>query len=561
MPTETLDPEAVNLAKAIRQTESGGNFTAKGKSGEYGAYQFTEPTWNATAAKYGVNVPLAQATPEQQNEVAYKQVKEWKDQGNNVGQIASMWNAGEAHKDAYLDTSYQGVNKAGAQYNVPAYAKSVATAYQTLKSGGQVSADPQNPSSTANTQNAPNPPEKSFLEQAGGDIGSSLQGTANAISDTAQGKINPLSGLLQGAGSLAKGVGDVTNDALTHLPIVGGLVKGAEGLIGKGVQAIANTNTGQGIAKDIGDFSQAHPELAGDIGAVGNIAGAIPAFKGIGIAKDVLETGAKAALTGSKDAILETIAPKMTAKETAEAVANRGTSKSGILGKITVNPDSALSGIKDTIQKFVPDFNPAKGLAHNINATKAAVSKMATDLKNQVIQTGKDRIYSFKEFASNLNALPKPTLLVGDMEKVYGKVIGKALEIAKQSGGKVSSLLDVRKEFDSFVGKEFPNLYSSDALTPMRTAIKNIRNGITDFTEKNLPEGNGLKQSLLNQHKLLTAIENMSEKVSSGAEKEIGTTNIERFGNRHPVIKGLIKGATRAITTGAGIKGAEDLLP
>lgn len=146
----SLDPEAVNLAKAIRQTESGGNFTAKGKSGEYGAYQFTEPTWNATATKFGVNVPLNQATPEQQNEVAYKQIKNWKDAGNNVGQIASMWNAGEAHKDAYLDSSYAGVNKAGASYNVPAYAKSVATAYQTLKNGGQVQADPNNPSSTAN---------------------------------------------------------------------------------------------------------------------------------------------------------------------------------------------------------------------------------------------------------------------------------------------------------------------------------------------------------------------------------------------------------------------------
>lgn len=154
---ETLDPQAVNLAKAIRQTESGGSFTAQGKSGEYGAYQFTEPTWDATAKKYGVNVPLKQATPEQQNEVAYRQIKEWKDAGNNVGQIASMWNAGEKHKDAYLDTSYTGVNKAGASYNVPAYAKSVATAYQTLKNGGHVSADPQNPSSTANQTPIQNP--------------------------------------------------------------------------------------------------------------------------------------------------------------------------------------------------------------------------------------------------------------------------------------------------------------------------------------------------------------------------------------------------------------------
>lgn len=148
-----LDPDAVNLAKAIRQTESGGNFQAQGKSGEYGAYQFTEPTWNAASQKYlGTQVPLSQATPDQQNEVAYKQIKEWKDAGNNVGQIASMWNAGEKNKDAYMDSGYKGINDYGASYNVPAYAKSVASAYQTIKGGGQVSADPNNPSSTANAQ-------------------------------------------------------------------------------------------------------------------------------------------------------------------------------------------------------------------------------------------------------------------------------------------------------------------------------------------------------------------------------------------------------------------------
>lgn len=131
----SLDPQAVNLAKAIRQQESGGNFTAKGKSGEYGAYQYTPETWASDSQKYGVNVSLDQATPEQQNEVAYKKIKELKDQGYNVGQIASIWNSGKP--DAYLDPNYKGVNKFGAQYDVPGYAKAVAENYQHFKSSGQ----------------------------------------------------------------------------------------------------------------------------------------------------------------------------------------------------------------------------------------------------------------------------------------------------------------------------------------------------------------------------------------------------------------------------------------
>ncbi len=150
---QQLDSDAKNLAMAIRQVESGGDPTARGKSGEFGAYQFTQPTWDTLSKKHGVNVPLDQASLEQQNEVAYKQIKQWKDSGYNPGQIASMWNSGKP--DAYLDPAYKGVNKSGAHYDVPAYAKSVATAYQQLKQGQAVGPDPANPSSVNSTANQP----------------------------------------------------------------------------------------------------------------------------------------------------------------------------------------------------------------------------------------------------------------------------------------------------------------------------------------------------------------------------------------------------------------------
>lgn len=132
MPPTALDPQAVSLAKAIRQTESGGNFQARGGSGEYGAYQFMPATWDATAKKFGVNVPLEQATPEQQNQVAYSQIKAWKDEGLNVGQIASAWNAGYGRKNAYVQ-GWSGENDKGVSYDTPAYAKKVAEAYQSFK--------------------------------------------------------------------------------------------------------------------------------------------------------------------------------------------------------------------------------------------------------------------------------------------------------------------------------------------------------------------------------------------------------------------------------------------
>lgn len=155
MPEQTqnpLDPQAVNLAKAIRSVETQGQpdpFTAKGSSGEHGAYQFMPDTWNRLSKQFGVNVPLEQSTPQQQNEVAYKQIKQWKDQGYNVGQIASMWNSGKPN--AYQDPNYKGPNKYGVQFNTPQYAESVAKAYQAIKNG-QSTAGITSPSTVTTTQ-------------------------------------------------------------------------------------------------------------------------------------------------------------------------------------------------------------------------------------------------------------------------------------------------------------------------------------------------------------------------------------------------------------------------
>jgi hypothetical protein len=136
-----LDPDVVNLAKAIRQAE-GGNYQAKGKSGEYGAYQWMPGTWAADSAQYlGQAVPFGTATPAEQNEVAYKKLAAWKAAGYNVGQIASMWNAGGGHPDAYLQ-NYQGTNSKGVSYNTPAYAKEVATNYQKFKKQAQDTYNP-----------------------------------------------------------------------------------------------------------------------------------------------------------------------------------------------------------------------------------------------------------------------------------------------------------------------------------------------------------------------------------------------------------------------------------
>lgn len=110
--TEILTADA--MAEAIKTVESGGNYAAKGASGEYGAYQIMPGTWKEWAGDL-------EPTPENQDKVAKKKLGEWIKKGMTAEQIAAKWNSGS-------EKGWEkkvGVNKLGVAYDVPAYVNKV----------------------------------------------------------------------------------------------------------------------------------------------------------------------------------------------------------------------------------------------------------------------------------------------------------------------------------------------------------------------------------------------------------------------------------------------------
>lgn len=381
-----LDPQLVNLAKAIRQTESGGNFQAKGGSGEFGAYQFTEPTWNAAATKAGVNVPLSQATPQQQNEVAYKQLAEWKQQHPdwNVGNFASAWNAGAGNPNAYLNGN-SGVNKYGVSYDTGKYASKVAQTYQQIKAGSQAGQQSQtnqigyNPKPYSNPDGgsssigqvdfsgisggatASSPADPNSL---GGELSTRTNDASTAISNTISGKINPLSGVLQTVGAVAGGVNDVVGKALELVPGV----KSLESFIGSKIGALAQTSTGQAVAKSIQSFSEAHPEFSEDIGAGFNIFTAIPIFEGLGTVKNLAKDGISM--------VLKNIAEKGAVKDLTE-VASRTVAGRNILAAV---PDAVSTMVEE---RALPQI---EGKVYKTAEASAKIGAKIAEVENAELQ-------------------------------------------------------------------------------------------------------------------------------------------------------------------------------
>jgi hypothetical protein len=134
-----MNYDAKAIAGAIKQTESGGKYDIKGKSGEYGAYQYMPATWKEWAGKY-LGDPNAQMTPINQDTVAEKQIDSWIKQGYGPEQIASMWNSGSPN--AYLQGK-SGVNQYGAAYNVGNYVNKV-KGNLPMTAGSMQTAQPMN---------------------------------------------------------------------------------------------------------------------------------------------------------------------------------------------------------------------------------------------------------------------------------------------------------------------------------------------------------------------------------------------------------------------------------
>ena len=176
MQNEQLDPKVVNLAKAIKRAETGTStdaYNAKGQSGENGAYQFMPETWKGWAKQH-LGDENAGMSVQNQNKVAYTQIKQWKDAGLSPAQIASKWNSGDenAYKTGKKGSTFIGGKEI--QYDVPAYTSKVSGFYGELNSGQPATEVPQGGEVPSETVNATEPNKRGLLGKIAHSIGSPI---------------------------------------------------------------------------------------------------------------------------------------------------------------------------------------------------------------------------------------------------------------------------------------------------------------------------------------------------------------------------------------------------
>lgn len=326
--TIPLDPQVVALSKAIIQTESGGNPMAQGKSGEYGMAQWMPNTWKAQA-KDILGDPNAPMTEANQKAVIYSVIAKDKANGLNPASVAAKWNIGSP-------TDWEnkiGTNSStGVAYNVPQYVKSVTDAYQTIKAGGNVGVDPNNPSSTAapqipqDTSGAlfPSSPTDNPLMAAlktAGNLPGSLFNFAKGVVSS----LNPLNTLKtiedigSGLSNTPQGMGQAILDTITGLPA-----------------AAFHTLVPQGVQQALtGDFAGAAKNFTND--PFGQTAPIVLAALGSAKLADTAGGGLAKAASDSRAAFTDTGVHVMPQQGVYSSALDTGISKVGGLGSDIIN--------------------------------------------------------------------------------------------------------------------------------------------------------------------------------------------------------------------------------
>lgn len=512
-----LDSDAVNLTRAIRQHESGGDFTAKGQSGEYGAYQFLPSTWNAWSKNAGVNVPLNEATPEQQNQVAYTQIKQWKDQGYNVGQIASLWNSGDPNAYTGKFTSgapAKGMNRFGAKYDVPAYAQSVATTYQNLKHAGVT--DPSQGAmadSPIAKQNDPTQGDSSitgipvvdsllnFFTPAVGDIKNDITGQNSKTALQQLGDLG-LTALpfIPGLGELGEGAraAEAGGEAATGLlpRLLGGAAK--SGAIGYGADVASHlaqgqTNLGQVLTPGLGTLTGGILGAGGELlsGRGTSVAARLnnslikPLQRHVAYGKDPGRTLAELGITANS---LDELGTKATAarSQIGSAIGDMGRQIPGNL-----DLSDTITPLDDAMQTAAQQNN--QGLFNRLAAVKTALTNnlgMAADESgNPTIQSMGTRDLSTNSYQQSMAFKS----LVGDMTHWTGnpsddKVLNSALQdvwrnisgVQKTAASNVSP--DVRATLEK-LNEHYGGLTSAMAAIKHRIPVTERQNilSVNDF--------------------------------------------------------------------------------
>lgn len=225
-------------------------------------------------------------------------------------------------------------------------------------------------------------------------------------------------------------------------------------------------------------------------------------------------------ISPTEKTIANKILPKMTPAVEAER-ALQWLTKTNALGKVIpiLSKDE-----QEMVQMGKKIISPSKSNVWNLNKAKSVAKSEWTKLKS-MLSKNKKFAWATNDVINEMDKVDIPPLLKSDatLSKAYDIVKEQFRKILDNTPKTAEWLLDARQEFDYMVSKSFPNLYSSDTLTPIKSAITSLRKIPNEMLNSGIWD-DLVKKSLRKQSLLLDMVDNLSTKVEKTWTTKIGRT-------------------------------------
>ncbi len=554
-----LDQNVVNIAKAIRQVESGNKAVLPAEGGGLGGasrYQYTTSTWKGVAQKYlgDANAPL---TAKNEDQASYMRIKEWKDAGKTPKQIASMWNAGEGKPDAYKQ-NVKGVNEYGVKYDVPAYADKVYNEFAKISKANP----PKKPTDTTqNVISGPAPLQSPSLYDKAKNVYDKVKNVADTVNN-----LNPASMALQVGKDTVGGMFNTYKDVIQKIPqdiqagasdiqkggalnIAKGVVKGAvrpaadvaEAVfapIGSFIGAVSKMTgltdltekTAQFIVDKTGiadnpefqKFAVQHPEAENDFGRLLTLIAA-KGEKGDITAKglaDVVKSGADAIKSGGEK-VIGTVSDTYKNYQAKQAVKD-AQKFDNLANKITQGKTTDIPSAQKALSNVdISDVKTYKDLGETLDAKVETIANK----QDQVLSTDK-RSIKLDDWSKETkvgNKTVKQNFVsdaLNHLEELYQKTndavseakITKLKEKAQTTGLSIKEVNDLSRQYGTEFGKKAFGKTGDPLTSTNAQNFENTRSGLKDtarekFGNKLYDASDKEMSNLLNTKKLVDKME------------------------------------------------------
>lgn len=217
------------------------------------------------------------------------------------------------------------------------------------------------------------------------------------------------------------------------------------------------------------------------------------------------------------------VQPKMTPSVEAERAA-KWLKTVWLFGKVWMKSTKQEEAMAKLANKIW--LNPSKTVTSNVNKTLASLNKETDNLIN--IVENNPTIFNPKEITSRMKKIEKPLMIRWwENEAKYDAIIAKFEEILKWEKKNSAWLLRARKKLDAWINAEIPNLYNSDAMTPLKVAVTKIRKIPNEWINEKI-WWDIVKESLWKQSLMLDMVDNMAWKTEKS-----GTSALSRFVKRN----------------------------